>query len=371
MTNSQKKALQAQQNNYSSAKSNTQASKNRYNSAYNNYQSAAKKGYTASSKVNNYQNARDRALAAANAMQDFKYDSKYTDKITGLLDKAENMDFNFNYSLTDDPAYQTYRDEYVHNGQLAAIDAAGNSVAQTGGFGSTAATAASQQAYNESLTQLNSIVPDLYNAAYNRQWNEFTNDRDTLQQLASAYQSLDQQGFEQALSTWENNFNKYITLADEYQRSFEYLDSAERQSYEAQLDAYYNLLSSAQNQYNTDQSLEQNALNSYTGTVNDIADYEETVRANKASEAQAAAELAEQKRQYNTTRSDNLKASNASSGGSGTSKKQTVNVSDALKQRIGMNRGSVGQLRVIREAYESGEINDAEREYLLKYFDLD
>lgn len=371
MTNSQKRALEASQSNYSNSKSNTQQSKNAYNNAYSNYQSAVKKGYTPSSQVKNYQTQHDRALAAANAMQDFKYDNKYTDKITGLLDKAENMDFKFNYSLTDDPAYQTYRDEYVHNGQLAAIDAAGNAVAQTGGYGSTAATAASQQAYNESLTQLNGIVPDLYNAAYNRRWNEFVNDRDTLQQLASAYQSLDQQGFDQALDTWNTNFNKYITLAEEYQKSYEYLDNAERQEYEIQLDGLYNLLNTAQGQYNTDQSIEQSALSNYTGTANDIAQYEEAVRHNKASEAQAAAELAEQRRQYNTTRSDNLKAAQtASTAANNKSSSQSINIPNGMYQQIGMNRSDEGRLNTIKKLYKNGSINDAELEYLLDHYNL-
>ncbi len=319
-TTAQKAALAASKNNYKTSQKNTSSSKNAYNAAYKSYQNTLNKGYKPSSKATSYQNASDKALAAAKAMGNFKYNSNYTNKITGLLDKAENMDFDFNYSLTDDPAYTSYRDQFVHNGQLAAQEAAGNAVAQTGGYGSTAASAAAQQAYNESLTQLNNIVPDLYDKAYNRQWNEFTNERDTLQQLAAAYQSLDQQKYDQALSTWTNNFNQYITIANEYQSKYEYLDSAERAQYETKLDGLYNLLTSAQSQYNTNQSIQQQALSEYTGMTNDIANYEENVRANRAAEAQAAAELAEERRQYNASlaeqkRQYNSQSSSSSGGG--------------------------------------------------------
>lgn len=271
------------------------SSLSQYNAALNSYKNALNSGYKPSSAVNNYRNERDNALKKAQAMGNFNYESQYKDKIEGLLNNAENMKFNFNYSLTDDPAYQTYRDQYVHNGQMAAQNAAAEAAAQTGGYGSTAATSASQQAYNESLTQLNSLVPDLYNSAYQRQWNEFTDERDTLQELASAYQSLDQQGYDQALATWTNNFNQYITLAQEYNSNYQYLDSAERQQYETKLDGLYNILTSAQQQYATNVGAYLDAVSTWSGAVSDAANYDlnaaqlaETKRHNKATEAAAA-----------------------------------------------------------------------------------
>ena len=239
--------------------------------AAHNYKEKIAQGYKPSKQVGKYQNLRDDFLKKASGMGDFRYDPKYNEKIEGLLGDAENMKFKMNYSLTDDPAYQQYRDQFIHQGQLAAQDAAGNAVAQTGGYGSTAATAASQQAYNESLTQLNNIVPDLYNQAFNREFNVFTNQRDTLQNLAAAYQSLDQQGYEQALGTWQNNFNQYITLAEEYNRNYEYLDSAERAEYAQQLDALESLLTWRTDLYQNNQQLQGNAVGNYVDTALNIS----------------------------------------------------------------------------------------------------
>lgn len=378
-TMAQKAALSASQNHYSSAKQNTASSKKKYDTAYNNYSSAVKKGYTESSQVKSYRNQSDKALAAAKAMGDFSYQNKYTNKITGMLDKAENMQFDMNYSLTDDPAYQSYRDQYVHNGQLAAMDAAGNAVAQTGGYGSTAATAASQQAYNESLTQLNNIVPELYSQAYNREWNKFTNERDTLQQLAAAYQSLDQQGYEQALSTWTNNFNQYITIAQEYEQKYEYLDSAQRAQYESQLDGLYNMLTSAQSQYNTNQNIEQAALSTYNNMSNDIANYEETVRSNKASEAAAAAQLAEQRRQYNISASQSKTYNNSSGSYKYTASQLQSSYSRATSRNyITVNGKKVnssykdakGLESDIYNKFKNGELSESDTAYLLNYYGL-
>ena len=386
-TKAQQAALTAAQSNYNKAKDTTAYSKKVYGTAVNNYRTAVNTGYKPSSKVTSYQNASDKALAAASAMGKFKYDSQYTDKITGLLDQAENMDFKMNYSLTDDPAYQSYRDQYVHNGQLAAQEAAGNAVAQTGGYGSTAATAASQQAYNESLTQLNNIVPELYGQAYDREWNKFTNERDTLQQLASAYQSLDQQKYDQALSTWTNNFNQYITIAEEYQSKYEYLDAAERKAYETKLDGLYNLLNTAQNQYQNDQNIQQAALDTYNGVVQDNANYDETVRSNKASEAlaqaqlaetirsnkaseaAAAAQLAQQQRQYNTSldSTKNNKKSNTFNGDKITDG-WTVNYP---LSRVNSNPAMKSTLKSsITKAYDKGALTEDEYAYLWSHYDF-
>lgn len=302
-TSAQKNVINQSKNIMDDYKNKSNSSLTQYNAALNTYKNAVNAGYKPSSAVTKYQNERDSALKKAQAMGNFSYDSQYKDKIEGLLNNAENMKFNFNYSLTDDPAYQTYRDQYVHNGQMAAQNAAAEAAAQTGGYGSTAATTASQQAYNESLSQLNSIVPDLYNAAYQRQWNEFADERDTLQELASAYQSLDQQGYDQALATWTNNFNQYITLAEQYNANYQYLDSAERAQYETKLDGLYNILTSSQQQYATNVGAYLDAVGTWSGAVSDAANYDlnaaqlaETKRHNQATEAAARAAIEDDKR---------------------------------------------------------------------------
>lgn len=326
---------------------------NAYKNALNSYKNAVNSTYKPSSQVTKYQNQRDDALKKAQAMGEFSYDNKYEDKVTGLLDKAENMDFNFNYSLTDDPAYQQYRDQYVHQGQLAAQDAAAQMVAQTGGYGSTAATAASQQAYNESLTQLNNIVPDLYNQAYNREWGEFTEERDTLQELASAYQSLDQQGYEQALSTWTNNFNQYISLAQEYNSSYQYLDSAERQQYESKLDGLYNILTSAQNQYATDTGAYLDAINSWSGAVSDSANYDLN-----------AAKLAEEKRHNQVT--ENANNGNDDDIVKFTGDKITEGwISGVPSNNVGKSQTNYNNLTA---SYKKGGLTEEEYAYLLAYY---
>lgn len=370
-TSAQKNVINKTEDLMDEYKNKSGSSLNKYNAAYDSYKNLVNQGYKPSSKVNNYEAQRNEALKRAEAMGEFSYDSQYKDKIEGLLDSAENMKFNFNYSLTDDPAYQTYRDEYVHNGQMAAQNAAAEAAAQTGGYGSTAASSASQQAYNESLTQLNSVVPELYDSAYQKQWNEFSFERDTLQQLASAYQSLDQQGYEQALATWQNNFNQYITLAQQYNSAYQYLDSAERQQYETKLDGYYNMLVSAQQQYSTDVGAYLDAVGAWSGAVTDAANYDlnaaqlaETKRHNKATEAAARSA------QNSSVKSSSVNANSVKSFTSSIRTKQEFarpGTSDYKKYNGNYNNYVAG---MITSWLDSGKISKSDASYLYDYYNL-
>ena len=312
MTNAQKTGLNYTQKVYTAATNAAKNSKKKYNTAYNTANNFIKQGYQESDLVKGYRGKSDELYGKAEAMGDFTYTSKYAPKAEDALETAKNMKFNMKYSLTDDPAYQSYRDQFVRQGQLAAQEAAGNAVAQTGGFGSTAAVAASQQAYNESLTQLNNIVPELYSQAYSREWNKFENERNTMFALADAYNNMDSQAYNQALSTWQNNFNQYITLAQAYNAKYEYLDAAERQEWNTKLNGLLEVLGVAKDQYQHDTSLRANAAQNYSSQANDIAQLEEQTRQAKAQEA-----LEQQK--INETRRSNL-AAEAAAGKSTTTK---------------------------------------------------
>lgn len=74
----------------------------------------------------------------------------------------------FSYDLNGDALYQQYKDKYINQGRLAMADTIGQASAMTGGYGSSYATTAGSQAYQSHLQNLNDIVPQLYEMAYNR-----------------------------------------------------------------------------------------------------------------------------------------------------------------------------------------------------------
>lgn len=89
------------------------------------------------------------------------------DQATEIYDKIMNRG-EFSYDVNKDKLYQQYRDLYAQMGRGAMEDTMGQAAALTGGYGSTYSQNAGQQAYNAYLQKLNEVVPELYNAAYNR-----------------------------------------------------------------------------------------------------------------------------------------------------------------------------------------------------------
>lgn len=126
-------------------------------------------GYTPGSTV-------QQAQAYLNQVQSRRpgeYQSQWDGELTELYNRIANRK-PFSYDIGTDPVYQQYREQYQRQGRLAMQDTMGQAAALTGGYGSTYGEQVGQQAYNAYLQNLNDVVPDLYNAAYNRYRDEGT-----------------------------------------------------------------------------------------------------------------------------------------------------------------------------------------------------
>jgi len=80
----------------------------------------------------------------------------------------------FQFNLNQNALYQQYKDNYMKQGQQAMMDTMGQAAGLTGGYGSSYAQNVGQQAYNDYLTKLGDIVPELYaqeRAAYDAEGN--------------------------------------------------------------------------------------------------------------------------------------------------------------------------------------------------------
>lgn len=95
------------------------------------------------------------------------YQSQWTDKLNGILDKILNRG-EFNYDANADALYQQYKDRYMQQGKTAMQDTMGQAAALTGGYGNSYAQNAGQQAYNSYLQGLNDKLPELYQMALSK-----------------------------------------------------------------------------------------------------------------------------------------------------------------------------------------------------------
>lgn len=77
----------------------------------------------------------------------------------------------FNYDLNNDPLYNQYRQQYMRQGRLAMMDTMGQAAANNGGYGTSYAQTAGQQAYNNQIQALNDRMPELYQIALDKYQN--------------------------------------------------------------------------------------------------------------------------------------------------------------------------------------------------------
>ena len=140
-----------------------------------------------------------------------------------ILDDVLNQYLNrekFSYNFNEDALYQQYKDKYIQQGKMAMQDTMGQAAALTGGYGNSYAATAGNQAYNASLENLNDIIPELYQLAYDRYNQEG-------QDILNKYSLLsDDRATEYGM--WSDKYNRLAADRDYYgndyynERGFDY-----------------------------------------------------------------------------------------------------------------------------------------------------
>lgn len=189
--------------------------------------------YQSSDKVNDYY---DR-LQEQEENKPGAYESQYEEQINTILDSILNNQ-KFSYTaddLANDDLYQMYRENYTRQGDLAMRDTMGNAAALTGGYGSTYATAAGQQAYDNYLAQLNDLALEFSDRAYQQYLNEQSERYNQL----GAVTGLD-----------ETAYNRYRDEVGDYYNDLSYLANRYDQEYSKDYGEYRDSV----NDYNSDRS---------------------------------------------------------------------------------------------------------------------
>ena len=140
------------------------------------------------------------------------YTSPYQQQLDSMYDQIMNRG-QFQYDLNGDALYNQYREQYTQQGQRAMQDTMGQAAALTGGYGSSYATQAGNQAYQEYLTKLSDMVPTLYDKAYQR-WSDegqqMTDRFNTAYQMEGRdydrYQTEKQQAYSTAMTMLQSGY---------------------------------------------------------------------------------------------------------------------------------------------------------------------
>lgn len=208
------------------------------------------------------------------------YDRRALDSI---IQKILNRE-DFSYDLNGDVLYQQYKDKYIQQGKMAMQDTMGQAAAMTGGYGNSYASTAGNQAYQAHLQNLNDIVPELYQMAYDRYNQEG-------QDMYNQY-SLLANDMETQYGMWKDEGNRLMSDRDYYQGVADNLYARDYGEYMDEL----NMLD-ADRRYAND--VLNNERNWDFGVWSDNRDFDYGVHRDGIADSQWAAELAESQRQHN------------------------------------------------------------------------
>ena len=148
-----------------------------------------------------------------------EYKSQWQSQLDDTINKILNRE-KFSYDLNGDALYQQYKDKYIQQGKLAMQDTMGQAAAMTGGYGNSYAQSVGNQAYQASLENLNDIVPELYQMAYDK-YNQEGQDLYNQYSMLGTQEAQDYGRYRDSVGDWQTERGY---LADRYdsERSYDY-----------------------------------------------------------------------------------------------------------------------------------------------------
>lgn len=185
--------------------------------------------------------AAKKQLAEFEAQKPAEFTSQYTEKLDALVDKILNGE-EFSYDVSEDALYDLYKEKYVNQGKMAMADTAAQAAALTGGYGSSYGTTAAQQAYQQYLTELNDIVPELHDRAYQKYLNDKAADKENLALI---------QGLE------ETDYGRYRDEMGDYLTERDYLYGKTSDLSDEEYQKYLQLVSEWESDRDYDESVRQ------------------------------------------------------------------------------------------------------------------
>lgn len=157
------------------------------------------------------------------------YESLYEQQLAQLYEELTGR-APFSYDPEADGGFQQYTQLYTQRGRAAMEDTMGQAAALTGGYGSSYAENAGQQAYGQYMQELMALLPQFQEraqAAYDKEGQALRERYDLLDKQEKA----DYDRWQDGMSEWE----KQLSLAQE---QYDSASQQDRKLYETLLDHY-------------------------------------------------------------------------------------------------------------------------------------
>ena len=176
------------------------------------------------------------------------FQSKYTRQIADLYDKIMNRP-EFKYDVSKDPLFASYKNQYMQNGQRAMRDAMGTAAALTGGYDNSWGATAGYQAYQWYLQQLNSVIPELEQYAFDK-YKYYGEELRRNMDMTTNLDSIDYGRYRDTVSDWQ-------TSAAMAQSAYQYEQTNDLTKWENLRDYYTDMAGLENSNYWKQQNLEE------------------------------------------------------------------------------------------------------------------
>ena len=148
-----------------------------------------------------------------------EYQSQWQDQLNDTIDRILNRE-KFSYDINNDALYQQYKDQYTRLGKMSMLDTMGQAQAMTGGYGNSYSQSVGQQAYNDQLSKLNDVVPELYQMALDK-YNQEGQDLYNQYAMLGDRENLDYSRYQDALNRWYTD-RDYLQNRYDTERDYDY-----------------------------------------------------------------------------------------------------------------------------------------------------
>ena len=207
--------------------------------------------YIDPSQSPNVQAANDQ-LTAILAQQPGAHKDTWETHLSDMIGRILNRE-EFSYDVNEDALYKQYAEQYKRGGQLAMQDTMGQAASMTGGYGNSYAASVGNQAYQEYMSKLNEVVPELYGMAYDRY-------QDEGEELYKQYGLLSDAS-DREYSRYMDKYNNWLTERGYYtdRLDTEYNKAVDERNFT--YNDYRNLVGDKQWQMGFDETVKQNTIN--------------------------------------------------------------------------------------------------------------
>lgn len=183
--------------------------------------------------------------------------TSYSDQVDAMIKQIQNRE-EFEYDVTQDTLFQQALSSAMQSGKTAMQDTMGQASALTGGYGSTYAQSAGNQAYNAYIQDAYANLPEYYQMALEAYQMEGEDMYNQLAMLSDA----DAREYERTYNAWSANFsNAQNMYQNEYTAWHDSVNTAlsmaglELQEQGQLFDQNFSLMQFAENQRQYDTSL--------------------------------------------------------------------------------------------------------------------